>query len=194
MALTRKFLKALGLTDEQVESIVDAHAETVDALKVERDTAKAEAEKSADLQKRLNEAEKKLNEMPDAKRIQDAFDAYKAEVETDKLNRAKGSALDGILTEIGIKRDSFRNAVKKAYDLTKLELDKDGAIKGKEGVIDAIKNEYSDFIGEVSKEGLSGGNPPSGNSAGMSKDKIMQIKDATARQKAIAENIELFKQ
>lgn len=192
MALTRKFLHAMGLTDEQVESIIDAHAETVDALKSERDTAKAEADKSADLQKKLNEAEKRLSEMPDAKKVQDAFDAYKAEVETEKLNRAKGSALDEILTEIGIKRDSFRNAVKKAYDLNKLELDKDGTVKGKDNVVESIRTEYHDFIGEVAREGLTGGTPPSGSGTGMTKDKIMQIKDASARQKAIAENIELF--
>lgn len=32
MALTRKALKAMGLTDEQVDSIVEMHVETTDAL------------------------------------------------------------------------------------------------------------------------------------------------------------------
>lgn len=37
MALTRKALKAMGLTDEQVDSIVEMHVETTDALKEQRD-------------------------------------------------------------------------------------------------------------------------------------------------------------
>ena len=36
MAFTRKFLKALGLTEEQVDSVVEAHTETVDGLKSRR--------------------------------------------------------------------------------------------------------------------------------------------------------------
>ena len=45
MALTRKALKAMGLTDEQVDSIVEMHVETTDALKEQRDAFKADAEK-----------------------------------------------------------------------------------------------------------------------------------------------------
>ena len=45
MALTRKFLLALGIEDSKIESIIDAHSETVDALKKERDDYKAQAEK-----------------------------------------------------------------------------------------------------------------------------------------------------
>ena len=33
MARTRKSLKAMGLTDEQVECIIEMHSETVDGLK-----------------------------------------------------------------------------------------------------------------------------------------------------------------
>ena len=32
MALTRKLLKGMGLTDEQVDTIIEAHADTVDGL------------------------------------------------------------------------------------------------------------------------------------------------------------------
>lgn len=44
MALTRKSLKAMGLTDEQVDGVIEAHTETVEALKNQRDTYKADAE------------------------------------------------------------------------------------------------------------------------------------------------------
>lgn len=39
MALTRKSLKAMGLTDEQADSIIEMHTETMSALKEQRDTS-----------------------------------------------------------------------------------------------------------------------------------------------------------
>ena len=33
MALTRKLLKGMGLTEEQVDTIIEAHTETTDGLK-----------------------------------------------------------------------------------------------------------------------------------------------------------------
>lgn len=35
MALTRKLLKGMGLTDEQVDTIIEAHTDTVDGLKAD---------------------------------------------------------------------------------------------------------------------------------------------------------------
>ncbi len=54
MALTRKSLKAMGLTDEQIDSVIEMHAETVEALKEQRDTYKADAEKLTEVQAELD--------------------------------------------------------------------------------------------------------------------------------------------
>ena len=53
MALTRKFLRALGIEDDKVEEIINAHLETVNPLKDERDNLKEQAEKAAELQKQV---------------------------------------------------------------------------------------------------------------------------------------------
>ena len=53
MALTRAFLKGMNLTEEQVGAIVEAHTDTVNALKSERDAFKAEAEKVPELQRQI---------------------------------------------------------------------------------------------------------------------------------------------
>ena len=45
MSLTRKLLKGMGLTDEQVDTIIEAHTDTVDGLKEQVKTYKADAEK-----------------------------------------------------------------------------------------------------------------------------------------------------
>ena len=57
MALTRKFLAALGIEAEKVDEIITAHAETVDALKAERDEYKANAEAYAGEQKKVKESQ-----------------------------------------------------------------------------------------------------------------------------------------
>lgn len=54
MALTRKSLKAMGLTDEQVDSIIEMHTETVDGLKAEISKYKDSAEKLPGVQKELD--------------------------------------------------------------------------------------------------------------------------------------------
>ena len=55
MALTRKSLKAMGLTDEQVDSIIEMHTDTVDGLKEQVNTYKADAEKLPNVQKELDD-------------------------------------------------------------------------------------------------------------------------------------------
>ena len=45
MALTRKFLAALGIEDAKVDEIIQAHTDTVNGLKDEIEKYKADAEK-----------------------------------------------------------------------------------------------------------------------------------------------------
>ena len=51
MALTRKALKAMGLTEEQVESIVEMHLEVKNDLEEQIKTYKADAQKLPGVQK-----------------------------------------------------------------------------------------------------------------------------------------------
>ena len=55
MALTRKLLKGMGLTDEQVDTIIEAHTDTVDGLKADIGKYKADAEKLPGIQKELDD-------------------------------------------------------------------------------------------------------------------------------------------
>ena len=55
MSITRKLLKGMGLTDEQVDTIIEAHTETVDGLKSDVSRYKADAGKMADVQKELDD-------------------------------------------------------------------------------------------------------------------------------------------
>lgn len=51
MSLTRKMLKAMGIEEEKIEQIIEAHTETVDALKA----YKEDADKLKNVQRELDD-------------------------------------------------------------------------------------------------------------------------------------------
>ena len=161
MALTRKFLKALGLTDEQVESIVDAHRETVDALMAERDAANAEAQKVVEIQKQLDAANLKLANAGDAAKVQAEFDAFKQQVETEKVNASKGELIKNALRNAGVNRPEFIDLLARQIDLAGITIE-NGAIKDS-SFIEALKTTYPACFGTTHDNGVNPANPPSGN-------------------------------
>ena len=56
--MTRSFLKGMGITDEQISAIIEAHTESTDALKAQRDEYKAQAEKLPSVQAELDKLKK----------------------------------------------------------------------------------------------------------------------------------------
>ena len=60
MALTRKMLTAMDIPAEKIDEIINAHVETVDALKEERDGFKADAEELPKVKKKFEEVKKEL--------------------------------------------------------------------------------------------------------------------------------------
>ena len=175
MALTRKFLKALGIEDDKIDEIVAAHGETVTALKAEIDEAKQGASgldaitKERDRYKADLEALQKTS--GDAAKVQAEYDAYKAQVEKDKTAAQKGAALDAVLKEAGVERESFRAQLKKGWDMDTVELE-DGKVKDKAALLSRIKAEYPDFIGKASTEGTPPAAPPAGGGKTYTRDQL----------------------
>lgn len=175
MALTRNFLKAMGLNDEQVNSVIDAHTDTVDALKKERDDWKGKAETVGTLTRERDEALEKLSKAGDAATVQKAFDDYKAGVEKEKLNAKKAAALAAAFDAAGVKRESFRNAMLKGWDMEKVELDDSGAIKDMDGLKAAVQKDYADFIATGEDKPLPPNNPPGGGGQTFTKADIEKM-------------------
>lgn len=193
MALTRSMLKGMGLTEEQVSAIIDAHAETVDGLKESLKTAKADADKLKTVQKELDDL--KANTGDDYKtkfeKEHSDFEEYKKTVAGEKAAAEKRSLYRELLRNCGV--DAKRiDTVMKVADLDKVKI-KDGAIENAEDLTTDIKTEWADFITQESTRGASVQNPPSGSGTKKTKDEILAIKDTRERQQAIAENIDLFK-
>lgn len=193
MALTRKFLSALGIEAEKIDEIIDAHSDTVNALKEERDKYKADAEKLPDVQKELDDFKKDNKEdsyKVKYEKVKQDFDDFKKEVEADKTNAKKSSLYKKLLKEVGVSEKTL-DKILSVTKLDDLELDGDD-IKDADKVKDSIKEEWADFIVKERQEGSPTETPPKGTGKTMTKDEIMAIKDTTERQKKIAENHELF--
>lgn len=198
MALSRKFLQALGIEAEKIDEIINAHSETVEALKEERDSYKSQAEQADKLQKDLDKAKKDIEELnkEDAYKVKyealkEDFDSYKKGIETEKTNNNKKDAYKALLKGIGISEKHI-DAVTRVADLDKIKLDKDGKIEGSEDLKKALIEEWADFIVKDGKEGAGTATPPGGTSSTKTKEEIMAIKDTAERQAAMLENKELF--
>ena len=176
MALTRKFLKALGIEDDKIDEIVAAHGETVTALKAEIDEAKQGASgldavtKERDRYKVDLEALQKTS--GDAAKVQAEYDAYKAQVERDKTAAKKGAALDAVLEKANVERASFRKMLRNNWDMDTLELDENGNVKDEAALISRIKADYPDFIGTAHTEGTKPLTPPPGGSKTYTREQL----------------------
>lgn len=188
MALTRKMLAAMGLTEEQVSSIIEAHTEVVDALK----GYKADAEKLAAVQQELD-ALKATDGGYEAKysALKKEFDDYKADTEAKATAAEKAALYRAALKAAGVDERRF-DAILRLADLSGLTV-KDGKLVDEQAVIDSIKSEWGDYIPTTETRGTRVENPPKTEGAGMTREQILAIKDASARQRAIAENLDQFK-
>lgn len=182
----------MGLTDEQVSGIIEAHSETVEALKADRDRYKAEAEKLPDVQRQLTEARAAAKDSGDYDKLKKDFDDYKASVEKKESDAAKRAALTKVAKDAGLSEAGIAKAVKYA-DLATVELDETGAVKDAKALIKSLREEWPEHIQTKTTQGAETATPPAGSGKSYkSKDEIFAIKDAGERQKAIAENHELF--
>lgn len=158
MALTRKFLSALGIEQDKIDEIIDAHTETTDALKVERDKYKKDAEKLTVVQKELDDLkEESKNAGGDAYKekydtLKDEYDKYKSDVETKQTHEAKEKAYRQILKDAKISEKCI-DSVLRVSKVDDIELDKDGNIKDADKLKESITNDWAYFIETDDKQG-----------------------------------------
>lgn len=165
MALTRKFLSALGIEADKVDEIITAHTEVTDSLKAERDTYKESAEKLPILQSELD----KLKEAADKgekdpykvkyEAIREEFEKYKADISTKEIKAKKEEAYKALLKSAGVSEKRI-DAILKVSDIDSIEFDDDGKVKESDKLTESIKNEWSDFIQTPGVQGAQTATPP----------------------------------
>ena len=178
-------------TKEKAQQIMDGHIAVTDGLKDERDSYKQEAEKAADLQKQLDS----INGGEDWKKKFDeeheAFENFKKQTAQDAESAKVKAAYRKLLADEGISEKRL-DAILKVSDLSKMKLDKDGNLDNVNELKKAINNEWGEFKTTVTEKGAVVEKPLQTGKATKTKEEIYSIKDTAQRQKAIAENHELF--
>jgi len=191
----------MGLTEEQQDTILEAHTETVNEIKAERDRLRADAEALPGVQKQLEQAQadleagKKDSYKVKYEAIKEEFDGYKAEQSKKESHAAKEKAYRELLKAAGISEKRIE-AVLKVSDVDGVELDDKGAIKGADKLTESVKTEWADFIVTTTTKGADTPTPPANNGGGaMTKadiykkdDKGRYVLSTAERQKALAEN------
>jgi DNA repair exonuclease SbcCD ATPase subunit len=197
----------MGIEAEKIDQIIEMHTETVDALKAERDSAKedankykADSAKLTDVQRELSDLKEKANQ-PDAykdkyEKIKKDFETYKGEITAKETKDAKSKAYRAMLKEVGVSEKRLDTVMKvaEAAGFDTIELDENGKIKDVDELKAQVKDEWSDFIVSTGTQGANTPTPPAntGGSTYKTKKEIMAIKDYDERQKAIADNHQLF--
>lgn len=172
--MKREELKELGLTDEQIGSIMALHGVTVNELNSRVSTAEQQATQYQEqLEKNQNElndfkANAKGNEdlTKQLEDLQSRFDEIKTSSEQQIADLKKSSAIDLALTQAGAKNIK---AAKALLDSESLELTDEG-LKGLDDQLAALKESDGYLFGQSEqvppnpegKKATFGGNPSSG--------------------------------
>lgn len=159
MALTRRLLKSMGIDEEKIEQIVEAHAETVDALKNERNKYKDDAEKLNDMQKKYDDLKKQVetqgvNVYEEKYNTEhEAFKKYKAEVEAERVKAEKVKDYKNLLRKAGVSEKRIE-AILKVTAIDEVDF------SDEEKTLENIRNEWGDFIVRESQQGANTETPP----------------------------------
>lgn len=155
----------MGIEDEKVDQIIEAHAETVNALKDERDRYR----EAADELPKVREELERLRETPTDEykgryeQEHAEFEQYREQVAKADAERERGALYRKALADAGV--DPRRvDAIMKVTDLSGVEVE-DGALKDPGKVAEAIRSEWPEFIVQTEDRPASVERPPA-NSGG----------------------------
>ena len=159
MSLTRRFLKSLGLEEDKVDSIIEAHTETVDAIKADLTKAKADAEKLSEVQKELDALKGGEDYKAKFEAAEKALRDYKAEIAGKETLAKVKTAYRKLLTEAKVSESAIESVLA-ATDFSKMKLGEDGALQDAEQLNTEIKSKWGGFITTTEIKGAPVKTPP----------------------------------
>ena len=190
MAMTRKALKAMGMTEEQVDSIIEMHTESMNVLREQINTLKADADKVPALEKKLKEMEsgEDYKAMYEAEKT--AHDKTKSEHAAKETAATNERLFRAELTKVGI-TGKRADQIVKLTDMAAFKV-KNGEYEDAAAVEKHIRDEYSEFVPATKTEGANVPTPPNNSGGKMTRDQIAAIKDPVERKAAIFANMDAF--
>lgn len=198
--MKRSDLEALGLTKEQVDSIIDTNGKDIEnakaSLKSDLEAANAEIE---NLRTQVKDRDKSINALKESAGMSDELKAeiekLQAENKTkDKAHAAEihrlkiDAAVSSALTEAKAKSVPAVKALLK--DLDKAQFGEDGNVIGLSEQIQALQaDESTSFLFDVKSSGNPAGATPAGNPGG---NPPTQITKEQFRKMSYNERVELY--
>ena len=165
MALTRKFLEALGIEQAKIDEIISAHTEVTDSLKADRDSYKEKAEKYDQTKTELDKAKSELEKVnkdeykTKYESLEAEFNKYKTGIAEKEVKVKKEEAYKKMLKEIGVNEKSI-GAILKVKDLSSLKLDDKGNIVDVDTLKESEKKDWEGFIIKSEEERQDPNTPP----------------------------------
>ena len=165
MALTRKFLEALGIEQAKIDEIISAHTEVTNSLKADRDSYKEKAEKYDETKTELDKAKSELEKVnkdeykTKYESLEAEFNKYKTDIAEKEVKVKKEEAYKKMLKEIGVNEKSI-SAILKVKDLSSLKLDDKGEIVDVDTLKESEKKDWEGFIIKSEEEGQDPNTPP----------------------------------
>ena len=204
MSLTRKALKAMGLTDEQIDSVIEMHTDTVsglkDKLEVAENNGKDVEKLTAEVEKYKNELEKANKSITESEKLKEQYEntkseyeKYKGEIAAKEMKTAKEKAVREYYKSKGINDDNMSIAMRGSRsEIDAMELDEKGKIKDTKVFDELIKGDYAKLISHTEVKGVQTQvlPPNATNKKVMTWEDIDKIKDVKERQQAMYENRE----
>jgi hypothetical protein len=151
MAFSKQTLKAMGFTDDQVQSLIDLHTEVTDNLKAEIKKYKEDAEKLSDVQRQLDEANSKISaaEKDDYKGKYEsekaAHDKLKEDIKAKETTAKKSTAFKAYLKEKGYSDNAITKITKYGGYVDGIKLDDEGKIKDSDKLLTSIEGEWGEY-------------------------------------------------
>lgn len=162
MALTRKLLKGMGLTDEQVDTIIEAHTDTVDGLKADVSKYKADADKLPGVQKELDD----LKAAGDGgykekyEKEHSAFEAFNTDITAKESKAAKEKAVRAYFESKNITGANLDLAMRGCgEEMAALELDGE-KIKDTKALDALVDGTYKGLVSTTQTKGANPATPP----------------------------------
>ncbi len=196
MALTRKLLKGMGLTDEQVDTIIEAHTDTVDGLKADITKYKADAEALPTVRKELDDLKKAGDGEFKEKyeKEHEAFESYKSDITAKEAKAAKEKAVRAYFESKNIKGANLELAMRGCgQEMAALEMDGE-KIKDTKSLDDLVAGTFKGLVSITRQRGAGAATPPDNTGGAKTREDIYKKDDkgryvmSTAeRQQALAD-------
>ena len=145
MALTRKMLKGMGLTEEQIDTIIEGHDETVSALKEKITDLTDKASQAEALKKERDALQKQIDAADAGTDWKAEYDKLKADTEAKETATKLKAAYKQLLKDARVDEDMIDSIL----DVTRfdgMKLDKDGSLHDADKLTEGITSKYAKFI------------------------------------------------